>query len=71
MNDLKPLKQLVEEITLSETKCVQIMQRLLVKENVHLHNDVLEKLISVLERWSFVAPVELLKELESFQDGKT
>ena len=33
MDDLKSLKQLIEEVTLSETKCVQIMQRLLVKEN--------------------------------------
>lgn len=67
MDDLKPLKQIVEEVTLSEAKCIQIMRSLLVKENERLHNDILDKIVFVLEKWSFTPPIEILKELEDFQ----
>ena len=70
MDDFKQLKQIVEEVTLSETKCIQIMRSLLAQENEHLHNDVLDKIVSVLEKWSFTPPVEILKELEELGSQK-
>lgn len=66
--NLKELKQIVDEIILTEAKCMQVIQSLLSKETEALHNVVLDKIISVLGKWSTIPPIEILKDLEEFQN---
>ena len=62
--DFKELKQIVDDVILTEAKCLQLIQALLAKENETLHNPVLDKIISILAKWPNTPPVEILKELE-------
>lgn len=68
--DFKELKQIVDEIILTEAKCLQLIQSLLTKENETLHSLVLDKVISILAKWPNTPPIEILKELEDFQNNK-
>ena len=66
--NFKELKQIVDNVILTEAECMQVIQSLLAKENEVLRNAVLEKIISVLGKWSSTPPVETLKELEEFRE---
>jgi len=68
--NFKELKQIVDEIILTEAKCLQLIEALLTKENETLHSPVLDKIISILAKWPNTPPVEILKELEDFQNNK-
>jgi len=67
--DIKTLKQTLDEVVSAETECMLIICSLLAKENEALHNSTLDKIISVFEKWANTPPVEMLKELEEFQQN--
>ena len=68
--NFKELKNIVDDVILTEAKCLQLIQDILTKENETLHNPVLDKIVSILTKWPSTPPVEILKELEDFQNNK-
>jgi len=65
--DFQNVKQIVNDVVLAEMKCVEVMCSLLVRENRCLRNPAVDKVISVLSRFSDTPPIEILKELEEFE----
>lgn len=66
--NFKELKQIVDDVILTEAKCLQLIQSLLTKENETLHSPVLDKVIFILAKWPNTPPVEILKEMEEFKN---
>ena len=65
--DFGELKRIVDDIILTEAKCMQSMRSLLAKENETLHNPVLDKVIAVLGEWVHTPPIDILEELEELK----
>ena len=65
--DFKELKKIVDDTILTEAKSMRIISSLLKRENKGLCNPILGKIIEVTDKWQDTPPVEILKELEEFE----
>ena len=65
--DFKELRNIVDDVILTEAKCIEAIHSILVEENKVLHNAVLDKVICVMDKWQDTPPIKILKELEEFQ----
>ena len=66
--DFQNVKQIVDDIVLTESDCIDLMCFLLARENEILQNATVDKIVSVLKKWHDTPHVEILKELSEFQD---
>jgi hypothetical protein len=69
MDELKPIKEMVEQVILDETKNIQILRSLISKQNEQLQNTILDKITILLAKWSYTPPSDMMKELEQLQGG--
>jgi len=67
--DVKILKQVVNEITLAEAKCMEQIHSMLVKENMCLKSKVVEEIAVILKKWTSTPPIEILHELEDLENS--